>query len=142
MSLYLFTYGTLQVGERNHHVIERWVERADPASASGWLLWHVAQGSYPGILPGAGLLHGTLFTFDDAHAQEVLAACDTLESYHPDDLQRSKYIRQEATITLLPHGTTQRAHLYGWNPRHAGFLVRHGTPIEDGDWRRYIQHAL
>lgn len=135
MALYLFTYGTLQIGWRNHSRIASSFVHAEPASTSGWLMWHVSPGEFPALLPGPGEVHGTLFTFGDEDAARVLRDCDALEDYWPDDAQNSRYMRHEVHVTRAsaPHAPTP-AWLYGWNPLHAELLRRLGTPVASGDW--------
>ena len=81
--LYLFTYGTLQPGERNAHVLRHAPLWSVPATTNGWELWHLDPNDHPAILPNpqAVPLHGTLFCFAQDLHDEVLLDCDRLEDF-------------------------------------------------------------
>ena len=69
---YVFTYGTLLRGERNHHLIcdEDFVCEA---KVNGFIMFNL--GTYPGIYPGDDVIEGEIYLVDD----ETLAKLDSLE---------------------------------------------------------------
>lgn len=136
--LYLFAYGTLQAGHRNHHVLSEQAILAHPATTPGWELWHLSPNEHPAVLHGEALLHGTLFGFAAEDHDEVLARCDRLEDYYPENPETSRYMRELVQVTT-DAGAQFEAHIYPWNPRDADTLRAQHTLLPDGDWCAFME---
>jgi gamma-glutamylcyclotransferase (GGCT)/AIG2-like uncharacterized protein YtfP len=112
----LFAYGTLMRGYPLHAVLARRATAAGTGTARGRLL---DLGRYPGLIEGAGRVHGEIYRLDDP---ELLPMLDREEGYN--------FERRRAIVTLA-NGRRVRAWLY----RYRGPRER-ATPIHDGDYRR------
>jgi gamma-glutamylaminecyclotransferase len=119
MSLLLFVYGTLMVGEPNHRYLAaaKLVGRA--MTVPGFELLDL--GHFPAMVPArdAACVWGEIFEVDAA----TLARCDKLEG-HPNFYRR--------TPIALSVGRQRRAETYLFVRRQANDLV-----IGEGDWRAY-----
>ena len=82
---YVFTYGTLLKGERNHHLLND-EEYIDIGSISGFTMFNL--GTYPGIKSGNGIVVGELYLIDDSTLQML----DELEE------EGTLYIRQKTNV--------------------------------------------
>jgi gamma-glutamylcyclotransferase (GGCT)/AIG2-like uncharacterized protein YtfP len=124
---YLFIYGTLMPGLR----LETEMHGArfmGPAQVPGRLF---DLGRYPGLLPGDGHVTGEVYEVDDAH----LARLDGVEGVVPGDRAASQYWREGVTVVGGPL-QGQPVQTYFYNRPVAGC-----TPIEHGDYRRYIREV-
>ena len=59
---YVFTYGTLLRGERNHHLISD-EDFVCEATVNGFIMFNL--GTYPGIYPGDDVIEGEIYLVDD-----------------------------------------------------------------------------
>jgi len=125
----VFVYGTLRRHEKNYtEYLAGRTSREEPATAAG-RLFYVADGGYPYLEPGPGVVAGELIHLVPECYDETLRKLDTLEEYDPEDEANSVYLRREAAVSLAD-GTSVTAWIYYWNsPRIVG------TPIADGDFR-------
>ncbi|HEU5328853.1 MAG: gamma-glutamylcyclotransferase family protein [Thermomicrobiales bacterium] len=121
----LFVYGTLKQGQLNCPLLDPYARAVEPAWTQGVLY---DFGLYPGLVAGAGIVHGELVQLDPATLTEALALLDRLEGYQPDDLPGSIYRREVVTVETA-HGTQVRAYTYFYNHDPAG-LPR----VADGAW--------
>ena len=112
----LFAYGTLMRGYPLHGVLARRTTLVGPARVKGRL---VDLGAYPGLVNGAGIVHGELYRFDDP---ELLCDLDREEGYN--------FHRRRTTVT---HANGRRAR--AWVYRYRGSR-RAAAPIPYGDYRR------
>lgn len=85
---YIFTYGTLKRGYRNHKYIEK-AKFISDASIEGFYMFDL--GRYPGIYEGAGIIYGEIYEIDD----EMLKEMDLLEE------EGSLYIRKSIRVNDL-----------------------------------------
>jgi len=115
-SALLFAYGTLMRGYDLHAMLARGATAAGTGTARGRLL---DLGRYPGLIEGAGRVHGEIYQLEDP---ELLPALDREEGYN--------FERRRAVVTLAG-GRRVRAWLY----RYRGPRQR-AIPIPDGDYRR------
>ena len=84
----MFAYGTLMVGDRNHHeVVKKNLLKYENASISGQLHYY-ADKDYPALTVGNQKIHGQLFYFDNM--ADVLAVTNEIEGYiaphHEDNM--------------------------------------------------------
>ncbi len=86
-------------------------------------------GQFPGIIPGNGIVFGELYEIDES----MLPSLDKIEHYHPNDLERSSYIRKELNVTCLPNKEKLKAEAYFYNRSVVG-----QEHIPHGDYRRFI----
>ena len=112
----LFAYGTLMRGYALHAALARGATAAGPGTARGRLL---DLGRYPGLIEGAGCVHGEIYRLG---GPELLPILDREEGYN--------FERCRAIVTLAG-GRRVRAWLY----RYRGPRER-STLIDDGDYRR------
>ena len=112
----LFAYGTLMRGYGLHAVLARGATLVGEGTARGCLL---DLGRYPGLVAGAGRVHGEIYRLDDA---ELLPVLDREEGYN--------FVRRRAVVTLAG-GRRVGVWLY----RYRGPRER-ATPISDGNYRR------
>ena len=111
----LFTYGTLMHGYALHAVLGRGATAAGTGTARGRLL---DLGRYPGLIEGAGRVHGEIYRL---HDPELLPILDREEGYN--------FVRRRGIATLAG-GRRARVWLY----RYRGPRER-ATPIPSGDYR-------
>jgi gamma-glutamylcyclotransferase (GGCT)/AIG2-like uncharacterized protein YtfP len=112
----LFAYGTLMHGYGLHGVLAPRATAMGAATVRGRL---VDLGSYPGLIDGAGRVHGEIYRLDDP---ELLSVLDRAEGYN--------FVRRRGMATLAD-GRRVRAWLYHYRgPRERA------TPIPDGNYRR------
>lgn len=82
---YVFTYGTLMKGERNHHLISD-DDYIDKGVINGFKMFNL--GTYPGISSGMGSVLGELYLVDET----TLAKIDELEE------EGSLYVRRMTKV--------------------------------------------
>lgn len=128
MSTYLFVYGTLMSGLRNHHLLKPFMLRAVPARAEGLLLYPVHP-EWPGAVPGPGSIRGELVELDRARLAEALAVLDELEDCHGPGDPASLYVRS-GTEAVTESGEPLQAWIYLW-----AHSIEDLEPICGGDWR-------
>ena len=97
---YVFTYGTLLKGERNHHLINDNDYVCD-ASVSGFEMFNL--GRYPGIYHGDGIVNGEIYLVDD----KTLKKLDELEE------EGSLYIREE--VIAKSDNQEYKVYIYVYN---------------------------
>ena len=115
-SVLLFAYGTLMRGYTLHAALAARATLLTTGHVRGRLL---DLGHYPGLIDGAGRVHGEVYRLDDP---QLLPVLDREEGYN--------FVRRRA-IVMLAGGRRARAWLY----RYRGPRER-ATPIPDGDYRR------
>jgi gamma-glutamylcyclotransferase (GGCT)/AIG2-like uncharacterized protein YtfP len=99
-----------------HAILARGASLIGEGTVRGHLL---DLGRYPGLVEGAGRVHGEVYRLDDA---ELLALLDREEGYN--------FVRRRAVVTLAD---SRRATV--WLYRYRGPRGR-ATPIPDGNYRR------
>jgi gamma-glutamylcyclotransferase (GGCT)/AIG2-like uncharacterized protein YtfP len=127
MTQLLFIYGTLMPGLR----LEAQMQGARFVGAAQVPGRLVDVGRYPGFLEGDGLVTGEVYAVDAAH----LARLDGVEDMVPGDRAASQYWREEVTVLSGPL-KGQRVQTYVYNRS-----VDACSPIEHGDYRRYIREV-
>ena len=115
-SALLFVYGTLMRGYGLHAALSGRASLVGTATVRGRLL---DLGHYPGLVAGAGRVHGEIYRLDDP---ELLPVLDREEGYN--------FVRRRATVTL---GGGRRT--AAWLYRYRGPRER-ATTIADGNYRR------
>jgi len=123
-SEYLFLYGTLMRG----------LDAMDSLSANSCLQFlREAQvrgqlydlGSYPGLLPGQGLVRGEVYEVLNPRIWSIL---DPYEDYLPGNETGSLYLREQLELS----DGSGRVWTYIYNEK-----VGEHSLIADGDWRKY-----
>ena len=97
---YVFTYGTLLRGERNHYLIND-ADFVSEGKVDGFRMFNL--GRYPGIEYGVGTVLGELYLVDD----ETLAQLDYLEE------EGTLYLRKTAKV--YTESTEHEAYIYVYN---------------------------
>ena len=127
MTQLLFIYGTLMPGLR----LEAQMQGARFVGAAQVPGRLVDVGRYPGFLAGDGLVTGEVYEVDAAHLDRL----DGVEDMVPGDRAASQYWREEVTVASGPlKGQSVQTYVYN-RP------VDGCTPIEHGDYRRYIREV-
>jgi gamma-glutamylcyclotransferase (GGCT)/AIG2-like uncharacterized protein YtfP len=137
-----FFYGTLVAGHSNPvaRMIHERLTALGPATTKG-LLYGVgkAEGWYPVLLPGDGIVHGALYAASDAFDARDLARMDDYEDYDPSRPAASLYVRERVEIAT-PDGAVGPAQAYRFNQPlppgaraipggdFAAWLLEHGLP--------------
>lgn len=121
----VFVYGTLMRGEEREAAVRSVL--ADATPADGWVTGGLVHlGAWPGLVSGAGRVHGELF-----HTNELaplLAVLDPIEDFVGFDVAPTEYVR-----VVLPV-TTATGVAWAWTYRYVGDL--HGSvAIPSGRWR-------
>jgi len=119
-----FVYGTLKVGGRFAERFDSLRVNSMPASVEGFHLFDL--GSFPGILPGNGVVYGELHEY----GEDVTRAMDTIEGYRSDDEDNSLYLRREVEVTTAT-GKTDKASIYIFNRKD----YDDSKMIESGVWK-------
>ncbi|MBV8461483.1 MAG: gamma-glutamylcyclotransferase [Candidatus Eremiobacteraeota bacterium] len=119
----LFIYGSLMRGFELYHYMMG-ATFIGQGRVQGTL---VSLGRYPGLIAGAGDVHGELYQLEDPAQLEAL---DDLEEYDPERPEQSEYTRTEREIRL-DDGRTCSAWVYIYNRDTKGCPV-----IVSGDWHR------
>jgi gamma-glutamylcyclotransferase (GGCT)/AIG2-like uncharacterized protein YtfP len=123
----LFVYGTLRAGQTARSLIANQISRAEPATTTGKMV--AFPMGYPGYVEdGPGLVHGEVLWLT-----ELAATFGLLDAFEGSDFARM--IRQ----VNLSSGEVVWAWIYVLSDPEA---IKHGTPIEDGDWVRYWTEQL
>ena len=97
---YVFTYGTLMKGERNHYYLND-ADYVCDATINGFRM--IDLKSYPGIEPGDGIVVGELYLVDD----------NTLKML--DDLEEAGFLYLRKTTMVYTSETKLEAYVYVYN---------------------------
>ncbi|MFQ6671763.1 MAG: gamma-glutamylcyclotransferase [Candidatus Tectimicrobiota bacterium] len=127
----LFVYGTLRHGQERFRLIAPVVAGLRAGRTRG-RLFHLPFG-YPVLVEAeTGWVHGELFRFREP-MEEVLAVCDGIEGYEPDDEAASLFIR---VVTEVEPAEVEpvEAWCYCLGPTWRDALLRWSHEIPDGDW--------
>ncbi|MBS4025856.1 MAG: gamma-glutamylcyclotransferase [Clostridia bacterium] len=127
----VFVYGTLMKGFGNHRQIEEQLIGLRPGKVKGEL-YHLSAG-YPALRFGEGTVIGELLTLSDP--QQTLAKLDWLEGYSGNN-GSNLYNRVEVEVST--DTGTEKAYCYIWSEENCSYLINSGTPVRNGDWRKYI----
>ncbi|MDF2960588.1 MAG: hypothetical protein K0S39_2323 [Paenibacillus sp.] len=120
----VFVYGTLLVGEANHHIAAPYLLKVEDGEVYGQLY---DCGSYPAMVRDEGpqLVYGEWFTV----TEEGLAAMDVLEEYYgpgADNDYERVWIRDA-------YNNQKEGWVYVWNDS------RGCLSIPEGSWRSFRQ---
>ena len=128
-TLHIFSYGTLQPGQRYWADIADLIDHVEPATLEGYALWHFPQRGYPAITPNAGSkVHGSLLTANPTAIDQLLQCCDNIEG-----VESRLYVRECLPVT--PQTSSQTlAFVYVYHPTRVNELHGEGQRIEDGHW--------
>jgi gamma-glutamylcyclotransferase (GGCT)/AIG2-like uncharacterized protein YtfP len=129
----VFVYGSLRAGGWYQNVIEPYVDVREPAWLEGMVLYQVSE-QYPGMVAGAGVVHGEVVTLRPAQAEEALHALDKLEGFVGPGNPQNEYEREWALVRTAS-GELVGAWVYRWLGSTEGY-----PQVPDGDWIRHWQH--
>ncbi|MFD0678492.1 MULTISPECIES: gamma-glutamylcyclotransferase family protein [unclassified Paenibacillus] len=117
----VFVYGTLLVGESNHHVVAPHLLEVEAGAVLGELY---GCGSYPAVVIGGGshVVHGEWLTV----TEEGLSAMDVLEEYYGPGADND-YER----VWVHDAFTKREGWIYVW------LEPRGNDRIKEGSWRAY-----
>lgn len=102
----IFVFGTLRLGESNHHYLAGAYRRVLPAILPGFRRG-VAPHGFPAAIPDhAASVDGELYFLDPDRYAETLAACDALEDLPPGELV-GEFYRRAAVQVETAEGTCQ-----------------------------------
>ena len=112
---YVFTYGTLLKGERNHHLIDDNDYVCD-ATVNGFIMFNL--GRYPGIYHGNGTILGEIYLVDD----ETLNKLDELEeegSLYIREIVKAKSLDKEYEVYIYVYNkeVSNPDYIYSWKNR-------------------------
>ena len=129
----VFVYGTLMQGRSNHDYYLGGKEMIDDATLDGFDMYDI--GSFPGIVPGDGVVKGELYEV----SEKELASLDYLEG------EGSLYIRRCVPVTTRS-GKTVLAQVYIYNSGVAGLeQIPEALQPYTSDWRsgldRYVWYV-
>jgi gamma-glutamylcyclotransferase (GGCT)/AIG2-like uncharacterized protein YtfP len=122
----IFVYGTLRPDQQRWPAIEGFVERTEPATIEGFVLFDLPQG-YPAIEPGEGEVVGALLHLHEEHAERAIAAADEIEGY-AEGAPNSLYERVVVDVDGV------QAYTYVYHPKRRAYLQSHGERVDGGDW--------
>jgi len=120
----VFVYGTLLVGEANHHVAAPYLQHVQPGKVNGQLY---DVGAYPAlVLSGEGEVVGEWLTV----TEEGIKQMDLLEDYE-EGRSNNEYER----VWVKDCKQDIEGYVYIYTPEKAAILPR----IQSGSWREYRQ---
>lgn len=109
MELPLFVYGTLRLGEENHHYIAGKFDRSMAATLHGFRREMGGHGFPTLIADHRKRVSGELYFLTPATAQETLAACDLLEELPVGEKVGQWYRRERVVVE------TDEGHFAAWS---------------------------
>lgn len=121
----VFVYGTLMRGEEREAAIRGVLPCVAPLD--GWVpggLVHL--GAWPGLVSGAGRVHGELFLTTEL--APLLAVLDPIEDFTGFDAPPTEYTRVVLQVT------TESGRVWAWAYRYVGDTSE-AVPIPSGRWR-------
>ncbi len=122
----LFVYGTLRPGEQRWPAIDKYVERVEQATLSGFTLYDLPAG-YPAIEPGDGVVTGALLHLEEELVDQALERADEIEG-HVEGAPNSLYERVVVEVAGVS------AYTYVYHPNRREYLHSRGTIVTSGDW--------
>lgn len=133
---WVFVYGTLMRGMPNHHLIKDHILQCLRATTTG-TLYHLPCG-YPMLVTGSrDIVYGEVMKMHENSS--MLGLLDELEDFfgpgHPDNL----YERVEREVRLPDLAWKVRALVYVCPEHKKKEIIKIGTPVKGGDWKKFIQ---
>lgn len=137
---WVFVYGTLRPGQKYHHLIERYVAKAEAAYVPG-RLYHLEEG-YPALvladhlpqLEKSGMVRGDLLGI--AEWDKALPILDELEDYYGPGDPRNLYERQIISVRTADDNTVTST-VYVFSADKERWLNQNAIPVPEGDWVRW-----
>lgn len=140
LTVKVFTYGTLKVGECREGVLEKEEVNRRRAVIMGFDLYHL--GSFPCIVPnengGRGQVFGEVVECTDPKA--VVRRLDRIEGYSRQRPQHSLYIRQKVEVIDLANGKKSKAFVYVFGGARIGRGFDRKR-VESGNWKSKDFHG-
>jgi len=133
MSRFLFVYGTLMKGCRNHKYIKGKYLNKWNAYTKG-KLYHLRDENYPALLQGNDRVRGELYEIENL--QEKIEDIDQLENYHKNNIYFSEYIRAEIDV-VTEEGKKIKADAYLYNVIDIDKFLQNSMYIPEGYWKKF-----
>jgi gamma-glutamylcyclotransferase (GGCT)/AIG2-like uncharacterized protein YtfP len=119
----VFVYGTLKPGGRYHHVAkEAGAFTFEKAHLEHHIIYDLEPENYPAIVPGDGVVHGYVFSYDDI--DKALEMLDKLEAVHDSP---PEYRREQ--VVAKPINETVWVYVYARGER-----LKTAKQVETGEW--------
>jgi gamma-glutamylcyclotransferase (GGCT)/AIG2-like uncharacterized protein YtfP len=119
----VFVYGTLKPGGRYHSVArDAGTFAFEKALLENFVLYHLGPEGYPAIIPGDGVVHGYVFTYQDM--DKALMTLDQLEAVHD---KSPEYTREQGIVK--PMNEIVWVYVYAKLER-----LKTAQVVESGDW--------
>ncbi|MFO7886715.1 MAG: gamma-glutamylcyclotransferase family protein [Eubacteriales bacterium] len=133
MSRFLFVYGTLMKGCRNHKYMKGKYLNKWNAYTKG-KLYHLRDENYPALLQGNDRVRGELYEIENL--QEKIEDIDQLENYHKNNIYFSEYIRAEIDV-VTEEGKKIKADAYLYNVIDIDKFLQNSMYIPEGYWKKF-----
>lgn len=133
MSRFLFVYGTLMKGCRNHKYMKGKYLNKWNAYTKG-KLYHLRDENYPALLQGNDRVRGELYEIENL--QEKIEDIDQLENYHKNNIYFSEYIRVEIDV-VTEEGKKIKADAYLYNVIDIDKFLQNSMYIPEGYWKKF-----
>lgn len=132
----VFVYGSLRSDMFNYNVyLDGKVEENNKASVKGDL-FHLDNKGYPAVVPGEGKVVGELMSFNNF--ESTLKDLDELEAYIEGEEDENEYNRKVVDV-ILENGNIEKAYYYEYNPPADYNKDDKLVPVENGDWKIYME---
>ena len=131
----VFVYGSLRVGGRLHHSIQKFIKTVEKGYIVGAQMYDCNGGGYPHIsLDGNHCVHGDLITFKKHCCKEAFRIMNVFESQSYEPAEVTVHISNDRCETAI---------IYATKPR----IIKHYSEMEDfesmkvrgGDWFKYLK---
>lgn len=124
----VFVYGSFRPDKINYKLIGRWVRQIERAATRGDLY---DLGLYPVMLPGDGIVRGTLLTVADL--DRTLGVLDERMGYLGPGCAENRFERVLVAVTT-DSGAAWPAYVYIWPAGRKTELPTGAAFVPGGDW--------
>lgn len=132
MKRYLFVYGTLMNGCRNHDAYLKGRYISKKRAVAKGRLYHLIRYGCPALMQGVGSVIGELYELENF--EETIRKTDHLENYDPENPYGSHYIRTEITVKVK-NNREVIADAYLYHVTNIDEFLENAHLIDDGFWK-------